>query len=290
MAESLDLSIQSRRFQCVYQHGGSLIAAFNLLKSLPTVSFASRSDRVVYMETVSKRRISFFSSMSDLFLDAECVSHCSMKAEDVIESFGKAMRAAARAQGNQPQHLVSLYNQVREGEVPLNFTGDIDYIVNKDKYELVISNAYMDNSRQSYSLNLRPWQRCVVNALSTQNDRTVLWVFDYDGNSGKTELSHYLMYKLNYQILKAAEARDVCGMIESNSNGFVFDFARSDVSKINDFFSLIEDLKGRFLISTKYRGSVKTPRSNTVVVFANQLPNLELLSMDRWSFFHPKLG
>ncbi|XP_046642671.1 uncharacterized protein LOC124327718 [Daphnia pulicaria] len=98
------------------------------------------------------------------------------------------------------------------------------------------------------------------------------------------------MYKLNYQILKAAEARDVCGMIESNSNGFVFDFARSDVSKINDFFSLIEDLKGRFLISTKYRGSVKTPRSNTVVVFANQLPNLELLSMDRWSFFHPKLG
>jgi hypothetical protein len=107
MAESLDLSIQSRRFQCVYQHGGSLIAAFNLLKSLPTVSFASRSDRVVYMETVSKRRISFFSSMSDLFLDAECVSHCSMKAEDVIESFGKAMRAAARAQGNQPQHLVS---------------------------------------------------------------------------------------------------------------------------------------------------------------------------------------
>lgn len=286
----MDLSIQSRRFQCVYQHGGSLIAAFNLLKSLPTVSFASRSDRVVYMETVSKRKISFFSSMSDLFLDAECVSHCSNKAEDVIESFGKAMRAAARAQGNQPQHLVSLYNQVREGEVPLNFTGDIDYIVNKDKYELVISNAYMDNSRQSYSLNLRPWQRCVVNALSTQNDRTVLWVFDYDGNSGKTELSHYLMYKLNYQILKAADSRDVCGMIESNSNGFVFDFARSDVSKINDFFSLIEDLKGRFLISTKYRGSVKTPRSNTVVVFANQLPNLELLSMDRWSFFHPKLG
>jgi hypothetical protein len=36
------------------------------------------------------------------------------------------MRPTPRAQGNQPKHLVSVYNQVREGEIPLNFTGDID--------------------------------------------------------------------------------------------------------------------------------------------------------------------
>jgi hypothetical protein len=98
------------------------------------------------------------------------------------------------------------------------------------------------------------------------------------------------MYKSNYQILKAGETRDICGMIESNSNGYVFDFARSDNSKINDFFALIEHLNGRFLLSSKYRGCVKTPQSNTIVVFANQLPNLELLSMDRWEFFHTKHG
>lgn len=200
------------------------------------------------------------------------------------------MRPTSRAQGNQLKHLVSVYNQVREGEIPLNFTGEIDYIVKKDKYEMVISNTHLENTRLSYSLTLRPWQRDVVNALSNQSDRKVLWVFDFDGNSGKNELSRYLMYKSNYQILKAGETRDICGMIESNSNGYVFDFARSDNSKINDFFALIEDLKGRFLLSNKYRGCVKTPQSNTIVVFANQLSNLELLSMNRWEFFHTKLG
>ncbi len=47
---------------------------------------------------------------------------------------------------------------------------------------------------------------------------------NYDGHSGKTELSHYLMYKLKYQILKAEDTREVCGMIESNRSGFVYDF------------------------------------------------------------------
>ncbi len=93
-----------------------------------------------------------------------------------------------------------------------------------------------------------------------------------------------------YYSLQLLDKRDICGMIETNSKVFIFDFARSDNSKINDFFLLIEDLKGRFLLSSKYRGCVKTPRSNTIVVFTNQLPNLELLSMDRWEFFHTKLG
>jgi hypothetical protein len=81
------------------------------------------------------------------------------------------MTPTSRAEGNQPKHLVSVYNQVSEGEIPLNFTGDIDYIVNKDKYEMVISNAHLENTRLSYSLTLRPWQRDVVNALSNQSDR-----------------------------------------------------------------------------------------------------------------------
>jgi hypothetical protein len=58
-----------------------------------------------------------------------------MKADDVIETYGKAMRAASCAKGNQPKHFISLYNQVRDGEVPLNFPGDIDYIVN---YNIII--------------------------------------------------------------------------------------------------------------------------------------------------------
>jgi hypothetical protein len=51
--------------------------------------------------------------------------------------------------------------------------------------------------------------------------------------------------------------RGICGIIESNSNGFIFNFTRNDNLKINDFFSLIEDLKCQFLLSKKYRGCIK---------------------------------
>lgn len=55
------------------------------------------------------------------------------------------MKPTSRIQGNQTKTLGNpLYNQVREGEFPLNFTGDIDYFVNKDKYDFVISNTQME--------------------------------------------------------------------------------------------------------------------------------------------------
>ena len=222
--------------------------------------------------------------------ETQVTSHCPIKPEDEIEKHGKPMRIATRAPANQSEHVVSLYKQVRDDEVPLDFTGDVDYMLNREKYELVISNANLDSLRESYNLNLRPWQKMVLNALSQQNNWEVLWVFDYDGNSGKTELSRYLMLKLNYQILKPAETHDMCGLIDSRCNGYAFDLPRTDYSKLNEFFSLIEDLKGKFLLSTKYKGTIKTPKSNKIVIFANQLPNLELLSMDRWQFFHTKFG
>jgi hypothetical protein len=44
------------------------------------------------------------------------------------------MRPTSRIKGNQTKTLGNpLYNKVREGEFPLNFTGDIDYFVNKEQ-------------------------------------------------------------------------------------------------------------------------------------------------------------
>ncbi|KZR96030.1 Uncharacterized protein APZ42_009864, partial [Daphnia magna] len=44
------------------------------------------------------------------------------------------------------------------------------------------------------------------------------------------------------------------------------------------------------LFHGKYKGCEKVTLNNTVIVFANQLPNLDRLSLDRWVFFHTKLG
>lgn len=163
---------------------------------------------------------------------------CPFGLEDVVEKRGRPMKIFTRTKGAAPEHLSTLYSQVKEEEIPLNFTGDIHYMLNKEKYETVISNANLEIMRESYCLHLRPWQVMVVNDLYHQDDRSILWVFDFNGNTGKSELSRYLMMKLNYQVLKPADTHDLCGLIDSRADGYAFDLPRSGVSKINDFFRL----------------------------------------------------
>ena len=75
-----------------------------------------------------------------------------------------------------------------------NFRYDITSNIKKTDFDKVI----MENN-----LQLRAWQKKVLSLTLNQNNRTVLWVFDSQGNSGKTELSSFLKYNHNFQKLPA---------------------------------------------------------------------------------------
>ena len=134
----------------------------------------------------------------------------------------------------------------------------------------------------------------VVQLIEEQNDRQVLWVLDYNGDSGKSELGKFLLYKKNFQILTPGKTHDLCGMLNPFTSGYVFDCPTdsfiSGIERITEMFGLLEEIKNRYLVSGKYRGATKILLNNKVVVFANQLPNLEKMSFDRWNFFHTRLG
>jgi hypothetical protein len=168
-------------------------------------------------------------------------------------------------------------------------------MVYREKYQTVMTSALMENAKEDYNLILRPWQKKVLNLLVDQGDRRVLWVWDYDGNSGKSELCKFLMMKMDFQLLPPGRTHVLSGLINPFAKGFVFDCARNSFSangigRINAMYEVLEDLKNKFLISGKYKGSEKIILHNTIIVFANQLPNLDRLSLDRWEFFHTKLG
>ena len=92
-------------------------------------------------------------------------------------------------------------------------TGNIDFMVNREKYQAVMNHALLENAKENYNLFLRPWQRKVINMLSDQGDRRVLWVWDYDGNSGKSELCKFLILKRDFQLLSPGRTHDLCGII-----------------------------------------------------------------------------
>ena len=85
-----------------------------------------------------------------------------------------------------------------------------------------------------------------MNALNLQDNRKILWMFDFSGNTVTSELSRYLMFKPNYQVLKPAGTRDICGVLESRCDGSAFDLPRS-VTKRNDVSPLLESYKEKFL-------------------------------------------
>ena len=73
-------------------------------------------------------------------------------------------RAASRAKFNQPEHFVSLYNQVQDGEVLLNLTGDPGYqlkVVMKSYGELVrlATRAFTYRGRAG---EVEEWQSSIV--------------------------------------------------------------------------------------------------------------------------------
>lgn len=129
----------------------------------------------------------------------------------------------------------------------------------------------------------------VVQLLEEKTNRSILWVFDYDGNTEKTELGKFLMFKKNYQVLDPGRTHDICGILNPFANDYVFDCARiafssSGIQRINEIFGVLEDIKNKYRVSGKYRGLAKIITSHKIVVFANQLPNLDKLSLDRWFF------
>lgn len=88
--------------------------------------------------------------------------------------------------------------------------------------------------------------------------------------------------KKNYQILFPGSTHNLFSMLNPFAAGYVID--------CYEFYDLMEQLKNRFLVSGKYQGSQKIPTSNLILVLENQIPILERLSLDRWDFFHPRLG
>ena len=52
----------------------------------------------------------------------------------------------------------------------------------------------------------------------------------------------------------------------------------------------MEDIKNQSVETGKFGGCEKILYSGTLLIFANFLPNLSVLSLDRWKFFHTKLG
>lgn len=139
---------------------------------------------------------------------------------------------------------------------------------------------------------LRPWQRYILDIMNGPiNSRKINWIFDKKGGAGKSSLKKYLcnMYEGKCMWFKSASApKDMAttveGWMENNFEGdtIIIDLPRQKQNQ-DGFYASLECFCDGEWTTTKYRGrSFETPDCN-IFVFANFLPMVKQMSMDRWN-------
>lgn len=144
--------------------------------------------------------------------------------------------------------------------------------------------------------NRYPWQDKLLSILfkdgesilSTPNDRTIIWITDTKGNSGKSKFVKYVCYN-NPSTIKVSfgSASQLRGSLVSagKQNLYFLDIPRTlgDDDSMNSLLSVIEDLKNGFVVSTMYgKHSTLMMDPPHIIVFSNKSAPMDKLSADRW--------
>lgn len=128
---------------------------------------------------------------------------------------------------------------------------------------------------------LYPWQESIKEqCLGDINPRQITWIYDEIGNSGKSEFCIYMAIHHNAVRLTNGAMKDLSYALPDNPRIVLFDFTRSTKSRIN--YQAIEEIKGGYVFSSKYESKQKIFNKPHVIIFANFLPNVTQLSIDRW--------
>ena len=144
------------------------------------------------------------------------------------------------------------------------------------------------NIRISYELHeewakkrLRVWQFKILERVLRQEERSVLWLYDANGNNGKSYLANYLSILYSFQLFDGqVNARDLAGMLDINASGICFDVCRAAENALD--YNAIECLKNGCMSSGKYTGKCLRFQPMKIIVLSNFYPDCTKLSQDRW--------
>lgn len=114
----------------------------------------------------------------------------------------------------------------------------------------------------------RPWQGDILRLVEgPANDRTIIWVYDEEGNKGKSRLTRHLVFE-HEAVLLTGKLADMAYTYNSEPI-VIFDVPRTAVEHMKHLFTFAEMLKNGMVHSTKYVPRVKYFKPPHVIFFAN---------------------
>jgi len=139
---------------------------------------------------------------------------------------------------------------------------------------------------------LNTWQDELFTRLQNPDFRKIEWWWEPDGNVGKSTFVKYMLRNfpekatffdsLSYKDVSYAMV-ELFGKQQWKGNTIIVDLGR-DYQEWDTFYRTLEMMKNGFAKSSKYAGGwfmVDWPLN--IIVFANFLPDLNKMSLDRWN-------
>ena len=163
----------------------------------------------------------------------------------------------------------------------------IKYYKNLEK---IAMNAHHDRllsaeKKEMEDVVLRPWQKALWDKLSEVPDpRKIMWYWEKEGNVGKTFFAKYMIAKKDATVLDCSKKADLQYMLRDHVGEVVlFNIVRSMESDfMGHIYTVCENVKDDMVISTKYETKRIPMGKQHVVVFANEPPNRDKWSSDRY--------
>jgi len=118
--------------------------------------------------------------------------------------------------------------------------------------------------------------------LKEQNDRQILWIADLIGNQGKTFLGMYIYGVEDAFMLYPAKESDNAYRYQKEKI-VVVDLARADID--DGLYQQVERYKNGMVCSNKYESCLKIAFDVKIIVLANELPNFNRWSIDRYDAY-----
>ncbi|AXH76314.1 MAG: putative viral replication protein [Sthenivirus nowtis] len=131
---------------------------------------------------------------------------------------------------------------------------------------------------------LKPWQQELNDILIHEADtRTVNFVVDVRGNSGKSWFAHYFAsLHLRVQVMLPGKKADMAYALDQTIRVLFVDAPRSKQGEFIQY-DFLEDVKNGYVYSPKYESRFKRMAKCHVVVLMNEHPDMSKLSADRYN-------
>ena len=165
----------------------------------------------------------------------------------------------------------------------------IDYC-SKEDTRLEGVQPYWRGWQRPYEVNIgfKPWQSEVYRELLDEaDDRTINWIWEPDGRMGKTLFQKWCFINLDSVVVLSGKSSDMKhGVVKYKEETgqlpkiVLFNVPRTSLNYLN--YCTIEEIKDMFFFSGKYEGGMICGANPHIYIFANEPPNVNVMSEDRW--------